>query len=225
MRSEHAPRLRGLYAVTPGIADTGVLVARVEAALAGGAAMIQYRAKDAPRELAIAQAKRLAALCRDHGVPLVVNDSVELALEAGADGVHLGRDDGDPREARRRMPQAIVGVSCYADPERARAAASAGADYVAIGSVFASSTKPGAVRAPLELLARAREAAGVPVAAIGGITPANAPQAIAAGADMVAVINAVFDAPDVRAAAAQFARLFDMTTPGNRDARAQPRAV
>jgi len=225
MRSEHAPRLRGLYAVTPGIADTGVLVARVEAALAGGAAMIQYRAKDAPRELAIAQAKRLAALCRDHGVPLVVNDSVELALEAGADGVHLGRDDGDAREARRKMPRAILGVSCYADPERARAAASAGADYVAIGSVFASSTKPGAVRAPLELLARAREAEGVPVAAIGGITPANAPQAIAAGADMVAVINAVFDAPDVRAAAAQFARLFDTTTTGNRDARAQPRAV
>jgi len=225
MRSEHAPRLRGLYAVTPGIADTGVLVARVEAALAGGAAMIQYRAKDAPRELAIAQAKRLAALCRDHGVPLVVNDSVELALEAGADGVHLGRDDGDAREARRRMPHAILGVSCYADPERARAAAGAGADYVAIGSVFASGTKPGAVRAPLELLARAREAAGLPVVAIGGITPANAPQAIAAGADMVAVINAVFDAPDVRAAAAQFARLFDTTTPGDRDARAQPRAV
>jgi len=225
MRSEHAPRLRGLYAVTPGIADTGVLVARVEAALAGGAAMIQYRAKDAPRELAIAQAKRLAALCRDHGVPLVVNDSVELALEAGADGVHLGRDDGDAREARRKMPRAILGVSCYADPERARVAACAGADYVAIGSVFASGTKPGAVRAPLELLARAREAAGLPVVAIGGITPANAPQAIAAGADMVAVINAVFDAPDVRAAAAQFARLFDTTTPGNRDARAQPRAV
>jgi len=225
MRSEHAPRLRGLYAVTPGIADTGVLVARVEAALAGGAAMIQYRAKDAPRELAIAQAKRLAALCRDHGVPLVVNDSVELALEAGADGVHLGRDDGDAREARRKMPRAILGVSCYADPERARVAACAGADYVAIGSVFASSTKPGAVRAPLELLARAREAAGVPVAAIGGITPANAPQAIAAGADMVAVITAVFDAPDVRAAAAQFARLFDTTTPGNRNARAQLRAV
>ena len=225
MRSEHAPRLRGLYAVTPGIADTGVLVARVEAALAGGAAMIQYRAKDAPRELAIAQAKRLAALCRDHGVPLVVNDSVELALEAGADGVHLGRDDGDAREARRKMPRAILGVSCYADPERARVAAAAGADYVAIGSVFASSTKPDAVRAPLELLARAREAAGLPVAAIGGITPANAPQAIAAGADMVAVITAVFDAPDARAAAAQFARLFDTTTPGNRDARAQPRAV
>ena len=225
MRSEHAPRLRGLYAVTPGIADTGVLVARVEAALAGGAAMIQYRAKDAPRALAIAQARRLVALCRGHGVPLIVNDSVELALEAGADGVHLGRDDGDLREARRKMPQAIVGVSCYADPERARAAASAGADYVAIGSVFASSTKPGAVRAPLELLARAREAAGLPVAAIGGITPANAPQAIAAGADMVAVITAVFDAPDVRAAAAQFARLFDTTTPGNRNARAQPRAV
>jgi thiamine-phosphate pyrophosphorylase len=225
MRSEHAPRLRGLYAVTPGIADTSVLVARVEAALLGGASLVQYRAKDASRELALAQAKRLAALCRVHGVPLVVNDSVDLALEAGAHGAHLGREDGDPREARRRMPQGILGVSCYADPERARAAAAAGADYVAIGSVFASATKPAAVRAPLELIARAREASGLPVAAIGGITPANAPQAIAAGADMVAVINAVFDAPDARAAAAQFARLFEPTTSGNRDARAQPRAL
>ena len=226
MRSEPAPRfLRGLYAVTPGIADTGVLAARVGAALAGGAAMIQYRAKDIDRGIALAQAMRLAALCREHGIPFIVNDSVDLALEAGADGVHLGRDDGDTREARRRMPRGILGVSCYADPERARAAAAAGADYVAIGSVFASTTKPAAVRAPLELLARAREASGLPVVAIGGITPANAAQAIAAGADMVAVINAVFDAPDVRAAAAAFATLFDSTPSGNRDARAQPRAV
>jgi thiamine-phosphate pyrophosphorylase len=155
-------------------------------------------------------------------VPFIVNDSVELALAVGADGVHLGRDDDDAREARRRMPRGLIGVSCYADLDRARAAAAAGADYVAIGSVFASSTKPHAVRAPRALLARAREVSGLPVVAIGGITPANAPQAIAAGADMLAVINAVFDAADPRAAATAFSRLFGPPETGKRDVRTQP---
>jgi len=224
MKSER-PRLRGLYAVTPAIADTAALCARVREALAGGAAMIQYRAKDAPRELALEQARGLAALCADAGVPFIVNDSLDLALEVDAGGVHLGRDDVDAREARRRMPRGLIGVSCYADPERARIAAGAGADYVAIGSVFASSTKPNAVRAPLELIARAREVSGLPVVAIGGITPGNAAQAISAGADMVAVIHSVFDAPDVRAAAGAFARLFESPVSGRHDARAQPQSL
>lgn len=224
MASER-PRLRGLYAVTPGLADTAALCARVRQALAGGAAMIQYRAKEAPGNLALEQARSLAALCVQAGVPFVVNDSVDLALAVGAAGVHLGRDDEDPREARRRMPHALIGVSCYADPERARIAAHAGADYVAIGSVFASSTKPHAVRAPLELVARAREASRLPVVAIGGITADNAAEAIAAGADMVAVIQAVFDAPDVRAAAGAFARLFESPASGRHDARTQPQPL
>jgi thiamine-phosphate pyrophosphorylase len=149
-------RLRGLYAVTPEIADTRRLVALVASALAGGAALIQYRAKDAAPALALEQARALAASCRAAGVPLIVNDSVELAIASGADGVHLGREDIDPKEARARMPGALIGVSCYADPSRARAAADAGADYVAIGSVFASSTKPSAVRSPLALLQAAK---------------------------------------------------------------------
>jgi len=224
MRSERA-QLRGLYAVTPGIVDTAALCERVRDALAGGAAMLQYRAKNAGRELALEQARSLAGLCADAGVPFIVNDSVDLALEVGADGVHLGREDADPRDARRRLPRGVIGVSCYADPERARSAAQAGADYVAVGSVFASATKPNAVRAPLEILARAHEASRLPVVAIGGITPHNAPAAIAAGADMVAVINAVFDAPDVRAAAAALARLFDSPASGKHDARAQPQPL
>ena len=224
MTSERAP-LRGLYAVTPGRADTAALLELVSGAIAGGAAMIQYRAKDATRELALEQARGLAALCADAGVPFIVNDSVDLALEAKADGVHLGRDDADPRDARRRMPRGLIGVSCYADPERARIASRAGADYVAIGSVFASSTKPNAVRAPLELIGSAREISRLPVVAIGGITPGNALQAIAAGADMVAVINAVFDAPDVRAAAGAFARLFESPASGRQDVRAQPQSL
>lgn len=217
--------LRGLYAVTPESADPEDLAARVEASLRGGARLVQYRAKGLGRDAALARARRLAAACAAHGVPLIVNDSVELALAAGAAGVHLGRDDASPAAARRAMPRGIIGVSCYDDPGRARQAALEGADYVAVGSVFASATKPGAVRAALELIARAREASGLPVAAIGGITAANAGQAIAAGADMVAVISAIFAAADVERAARDIARLFNDLPQGEQDVRAQPRTV
>jgi thiamine-phosphate pyrophosphorylase len=200
--------LAGLYAITPGLADTDALVERVAHALEGGAALVQYRAKDLPAAAALGQARCLAALCRAHGVPLIVNDSVELAIAAGADGVHVGRDDAAPAAARSAMPHGIVGVSCYASPEGARAAALAGADYVAIGSIFASATKPGAVRASLEQLGEARRAGGLPVVAIGGLTAGNVAEVAAAGADMVAVISALFDAPDVREAARNLSRPF-----------------
>lgn len=225
MRSERASGLRGLYAVTPEMADTATLAARVEQCLAGGAALLQYRNKSAAPALALEQCRRLAALCRAHGVPFVVNDSVDLALACGADGVHVGRADADARAARRALPRAIVGVSCYDDVTRASAAAAAGADYVAIGSVFSSPTKPAAVRAPLALLAQARGASGLPVVAIGGITLANAPEVVAAGADMLAVISAVFDASDVAAAARAFADLFHDSRSGSRDARTQPQPL
>ena len=216
-----APRrtLRGLYAITPETRDTQDLVARAAACLAGGAAALQYRAKGLAPGTALEQAQALAAACRRHGALFIVNDSLELARATAADGVHLGRDDGDPAAARREMPDAIIGISCYAEPARAREAAAAGADYVAIGSVFASSTKPGAVRAPLDALAEARREAALPVVAIGGITLDNAPLAIGAGADMVAVISALFDAPDIAAAARAFTRLFDAQTNGARDVR------
>jgi thiamine-phosphate pyrophosphorylase len=218
-------RLRGLYAVTPEMADTARLVALVEAALAGGAALVQYRAKDSTPSVALEQARALVAACRASRIPLIVNDSVDLAIASGADGVHLGRDDVDAARARARMPGAIIGVSCYADVERARAAARAGADYVAIGSVFPSSTKPAAVRAPLELLRAAGQASSLPVVAIGGITPANARLAIEAGADMLAVISAIFEAADVKAAARDFVRLYASAHSGSDDARTQPQAV
>jgi thiamine-phosphate pyrophosphorylase len=207
-RSGEARALRGLYAITPAERDTGRLVRAVEQALAGGAAMVQYRAKDLPDEQMLEQARRLVRACRARGVPLIVNDRVDIALAADADGVHVGRDDVDAAQARQRLPRGIVGVSCYADLGRARAAARDGADYIGIGSVFASATKPAAVRAPLELLAQAARESGLPVAAIGGIDTSNAPQAIAAGAAMVAVITALFDAPDVQAAARRFASFF-----------------
>ena len=217
-------RLRGLYAITPETPDTESLVERSRLCLRGGARLLQYRAKGLAPALALEQARRLAAACRAAGALFIVNDSIDLARAAEADGVHLGRDDADPREARARWPGAVIGVSCYAEPERAREAARAGADYVAIGSVFPSATKPSAVHAPLQAVARAKGAGALPVAAIGGITPENAAAVVAAGADMLAVISALFDAPDVRAAARFLSRLFDEAEV-SRDVRAQPRAV
>jgi thiamine-phosphate pyrophosphorylase len=217
-------RLRGLYAVTPETPDTESLVARARLCLEGGARLLQYRAKRIAPELALAQARRLAAECRAQGALFIVNDSVDLALASGADGVHLGRDDADPASARARLPHAVIGVSCYDEPERARRAAAAGADYVAIGSLFPSSTKRSAVRAPLAAIAKAKAIGGLPVAAIGGIAPDNAAAVVAAGADMVAVISALFDAPDVRGAARSLSRLYDEPE-AFPDVRAQPRAV
>jgi thiamine-phosphate pyrophosphorylase len=191
-------KLRGLYAITP---EEPALVDKVRAALDGGIALLQYRRKR--RDLQ--EAREIAALAGRYGVPLIVNDDVELALELGAQGVHLGRDDGDLGVARRRLPGRILGVSCYNDAELARRAIGAGADYVAFGSVFASPTKPAAVRAPLALFATALE---VPLCAIGGITVHNAPQVLEAGADLLAVVSDLFDAPDIAARAAQYRRLF-----------------
>jgi len=201
---------RGLYAITPDEPDTDRLLVLVRAALAGGAVAVQYRSKNASAALRREQARALAELCRTHGAPLIVNDDVRLAREAGADGAHLGAEDGDLADARRQLgPDRLLGASCYDRLDLAIAAKAAGADYVAFGSVFDSPTKPAAVRAPLALFAEARGAVGLPLVAIGGITPENAAAVIAAGADAVAVISAVFDAPDVAARAHAFKLLFD----------------
>jgi thiamine-phosphate pyrophosphorylase len=201
---------RGLYAITPDDPDTDRLAARVAAAIAGGAAMVQYRNKSAPATLARAQAARLSVLCRDAGVPLIVNDDVRLALDVDAAGAHLGGDDGDLAAARALLgPERLLGASCYDRPALAAAARRAGADHVAFGSVFASATKPAAVRAPLALFGDAAARAGLPAVAIGGITVENAAEAIAAGAHAVAVITDLFDAADIAARAATYRRLFE----------------
>ena len=190
--------MRGLYAITP---EGPGLVAKVRAALEGGIALLQYRNKSGTRE----EVKTIARLARDHRVPLIVNDDVELALAVDADGAHLGRDDGDFSTARKKLKGKILGASCYDRLELAQAAVAAGADYVAFGSVFASPTKPRAVGAPLSLF---KNDLGVPKCAIGGITLANAPQAIAAGAALLAVISDVFDAPDIAERCRAYGRLF-----------------
>jgi thiamine-phosphate pyrophosphorylase len=193
-------KLRGLYALTP---EGGDVERKVRLALEGGVALLQYRSKQKNDP----QAKTIVRLARDFGVPVIINDDVELALELDADGAHLGRDDGDLASARQRLGTKLLGASCYNDAVRARAAVDAGVDYVAFGSVFASPTKPAAVRAPLALFKDAR-ALGVPLAAIGGITLDNAPALIAAGADLLAVISDLFDAPDIRQRARDYGKLF-----------------
>ena len=193
-------KLRGLYAIT---AEAGDLERKVRLALEGGIALLQYRSKARDQ----AQAATIVRMAHDYGVPVIINDDVELALALDAAGAHLGSDDGDLRAARKRLGARLLGASCYNQLERARAAVQAGADYIAFGSVFASPTKPKAVRAPLSLFGEAK-ALGVPLAAIGGITLENAPQLIAAGADLLAVVSDLFDAPDVRARARAYGKLF-----------------
>lgn len=198
----------GLYAITAPT-DRLELVACVRLAIDGGARVVQYRDKSADEPRHMRQATALAELCRERGVPFLVNDDPQLARNSGADGVHLGRDDTSLREARSLLgPAAIIGVSCYNSFHLAQRAEEGGADYVAFGSLFPSSTKPDAPRASLEILQRAREALHIPIVAIGGISPENGGRVIDAGADALAVVHGVFGQPDIVAAAQRYARLF-----------------
>jgi thiamine-phosphate pyrophosphorylase len=201
---------RGLYAVTDPVLTPGPrLLEAVAAAIDGGAVMVQYRHKTVAEVGRRRDAEALLELCRTRGVPLIINDDVELAAALGADGVHIGRDDMPVGEARKVLGRdAIIGVSCYDSLQAARAAAASGADYVAFGSFYPSTIKPQAVRAELELLRQGRARLSLPIAAIGGITPENGARLVAAGADLLAVITGVFGSDDTAAAARRYAALF-----------------
>jgi len=200
---------RGLYLLTPDEPDTARLLARVRPALAAGVALLQYRNKSAGAGLRRQQASALLPMCREFSIPLVINDDWRLAAEIGAEGAHLGADDGDLREARAALgPDRIVGVSCYNDIARAERAASDGASYLAFGAFFASGTKPLARRADPSVLHDAARF-GLPRVAIGGISPDNGASLVAAGADLLAVIGAVFDAPEPAAAVRAFHSCFE----------------
>jgi len=207
------PRIRGLYA----IADSHWLTEdrfapAVRDALAGGARIIQYRDKLSAPAIREAIARTLVDLSHEHAALFLVNDDAALARAVGADGVHLGREDMAIAQAREQLgPGAVIGISCYNDLERARAAERAGADYVAFGRFFPSRTKPQAAPATPALLRQARAALRVPIVAIGGITPDNGASLIDAGADALAVIEGVFGQPDIRAAAERYAKLFRPT--------------
>jgi len=197
---------RGLYAITDGPRPD--LLAAVKAALRGGVALLQYRDKTADSARRAFEARALRELCARFEIPFIVNDDVELALAAGADGVHLGEDDGDIAAARARLGAgAIIGVSCYDSPARARHLAAAGADYLAFGAFFPSPTKPNARRATPEMLREAKPL-GLPLVAIGGVTPDNAQPLIDAGADFLAVISSIFAQADPEAAARRYAAMY-----------------
>ncbi|HEX5756186.1 MAG TPA: thiamine phosphate synthase [Arenimonas sp.] len=203
---------RGLYLITPDEPDSDRLLASVRPLLAAGTRWLQYRNKRADSDLRWHQVERLLPLCREFAVPLIVNDDWRLAAALGADGAHLGADDGDLAAARAALgPDAWLGASCYDDLERAERAIAAGASYVAFGAFFPSGTKPLARRADLPLLRQAAQLP-VPTVAIGGIRPDNARSLIAAGADLLAVIGAVFDAPDPAATVRDFLSCFPETT-------------
>lgn len=194
------PVLRGVYLITPDQPDTAALLAATEPLLAAGVALLQYRNKSANAALQRAQARALQAVCRDHGVPLVVNDDPGLAREVGAAGVHLGINDGDIASARAALgPRAIIGASCYNRSDLARQAAAAGASYVGFGAFFPSPTKPHAPRADVQQL---HDTAGLGVTrvAIGGLSPDNAGALVAAGADLLAVVSGIYSAADPVAA-------------------------
>ena len=203
-----APRLkRGLYLITPDECEPSRLFARVSPLLPF-AACLQLRCKSMCREALRETASLLGAACRAAGVPFIVNDDARLAREVGADGVHLGEHDGAIADARALLGEdAIIGASCYDDIARARTLAAQGADYLAFGAFFPSPTKPHARRATPDLL-RDSAALGLPRVAIGGIGPDNARALVAAGADLLAVIGGVFDAPDPVAAARAIHSLF-----------------
>ena len=204
--------LRGLYAVTPDDPLLPRMSTLVNQALSGGVKVVQYRNKFAPRPLFRAQAAELLRICRAAGALLIVNDNPEIAADIGADGVHVGREDGGAARARAIVgPDRIVGVSCYDDLSIAAAAVADGADYVAFGAMFPSTVKPGAVAAPLSLLAEARARFNVPVCAIGGIKLDKVPSLITAGTDMAAVITDLFDATDVEAQARAYQQLFKVS--------------
>ncbi len=199
---------RGLYAITPDESDTEHLLARVQPVLAAGAALLQYRNKSAPIDLRRTQIAALLPLCRRYQVPLIVNDDVALASELGADGVHLGADDGDPSVARRRLgEQAIVGASCYNDLGRAHAAAAAGASYLAFGACHPSTTKPGRPRVSPALFEAAGEF-GLPRVAIGGLRPENAGVFVAAGVEFIAAVGGLFGHADPGVEACRYIDLF-----------------
>jgi len=201
--------IKGLYAITPDCTDTPELLRRTRLALTGGASVLQYRNKAASGHVRLAQALQLRKLTREFSVPLIVNDDVSLAQRVDADGVHLGASDATLASARAVLgPQKIIGVSCYNRPAPARAAVREGADYVAFGAFFPSTVKPEAVAAEMGMLRLMRAELEVPLVAIGGITAQNGAELIAAGADALAVISALFDAADIEGAARDFSRLF-----------------
>ncbi len=199
----------GIYAITAASDSEERLLRDAESCLANGVSMLQYRDKSRNYHDRLKLASTLCRLCDRYGKPLIINDDLELALESMAAGIHLGKEDLDALPiARLASHEMLVGVSCYDSLQRARDAIAAGADYVAFGSVFESSTKRSANRCSLDLLHTARAEFSVPIVAIGGITPENGREVLHAGAHFLAVISGIFGQSDIAVAVHRYASLF-----------------
>jgi thiamine-phosphate pyrophosphorylase len=190
----------GLYLVTDDRLPADILLSRLDAALGAGADVVQFRDKGVNRRNTYELGRQIAERCRAHGALLIMNDQADLAVVLGAEGVHVGQDDLPPEAVRAVVgPSVIIGLSVSHIPE-AVATKSMDVDYIGFGALFTSPTKPDAEPAGPEMLAEARSIVSVPIVGIGGITASNLGEAFAAGADSVALVSAVFSAPDPAAA-------------------------
>ncbi len=201
--------IKGLYAITPDMADSNSLLLKTQLAIEGGAFMVQYRSKIQDRDVKIQQCAAILRLCREYKIPCIVNDDVDMCRILEADGVHLGEKDDNIADVRRILGEdAIIGSSCYDQLNRAKQAQNEGASYVAFGTMFETLTKPHAPRATLELLREAKSQIQIPIVAIGGITMNNAHDVIETGIDAIAVINSLFEAKTIKETAETFSKMF-----------------
>lgn len=210
-QNSHPEKLKGLYAITDQQLITEENFSKsVEAALQGGTRIIQYRDKSDKQNKRFQQAKLLRALCHQYHAICIINDDIELAKAVNAHGVHLGKSDSSLTVARQVLGEnAIIGVSCYNDLDRAIAAEKNKADYVAFGAIFSSTTKPEAGIAGLNIITKAKQQLSIPVCTIGGITQDNIQQVIAQGADMAAVISGIFSAANIKQSATTLSQFFN----------------
>ena len=201
--------IKGLYAITPDMADLNTLIQKTQWAIEGGALMVQYRSKIHNRDVKMQQCAAILRLCREYKIPCIVNDDVDMCRILEADGVHLGEKDDNIADVRRILGEdAIIGSSCYDQLNRAKQAQNEGASYVAFGAMFETLTKPHAPRATLELLREAKSQIQIPIVAIGGITMNNAHDVIETGIDAIAVINSLFEAKTIKETAETFSKMF-----------------
>jgi thiamine-phosphate pyrophosphorylase len=201
--------IKGLYAITPDMADLNTLIQKTQLAIEGGAFMVQYRSKIEDRDAKMQQCAAILRLCREYEIPCIVNDDVDMCRVLEADGVHLGEKDDNIAEVRHILGEdAIIGSSCYNQIERARQAQKEGASYVAFGAIFPTSTKPQAPRATLELLKEAKREIQIPIVAIGGITVNNAHDVTKTGIDAIAVITSLYEAKTIKETAETFSKMF-----------------
>jgi len=201
--------IKGLYAITPDLADLNTLIQKTKLAIEGGAFMVQYRSKIHDRDVKMQQCAAILRICREYDIPCIVNDDVEICRVLKADGVHLGENDDNIAEVRAILGEdSIIGSSCYDQLNRAKQAQKEGASYVAFGAVFPTPTKPNAPRATLELLREAKSEIQIPIVAIGGITMNNAHDVIETGVDAIAVITSLYESNSIKETAETFNTMF-----------------